>query len=160
MTTGGYGSMRATDADRNNVHAVLQAAYADGRLTWDEFDARSTALLVAKTYNELAVLTTDLRGPVSYGGPIAPYQSPVVPAQRSNTLATVSLAFGVGQVVFLFFSFFGAIVAIACGHAAKSQIKRTGEAGAGMATAGLVLGYLGVIIPLLLLVLAIASSQH
>ena len=157
MTTGSYGSMRATDADRNNVHAVLQAAYADGRLTWEEFDARSTALLAAKTYNELAVLTTDLRGPVPYGGPIAPYQSPVVPAQRCNTLASLSLAFGVGQIV-LWFA--GPIAAIACGHAAKRQIKRTGEAGAGMATAGLVLGYLGVIIPLLLLVLAILSSHH
>jgi hypothetical protein len=157
MTTGSYGSMRATDADRNNVHAVLQAAYADGRLTWEEFDARSTALLAAKTYNELAVLTTDLRGPVPYVSPIAPYQPPTFPVQRTNTLADVSLAFGIGQIAFWFF---GGMVAIICGHVAKRQIRQTGEAGAGRATAGLVLGYLGVIIPLLLILLALASSQR
>ena len=65
-TSSYYGPMRATDADREKVHAVLQAAYADGRLTWDEFDTRSTELVVAKTYDQLSVLTTDLRLPVPY----------------------------------------------------------------------------------------------
>jgi hypothetical protein len=36
------------------------------------------------------------------------------------------------------------IAAIVCGHIARSQIKRTGEQGAGMALAGLIIGYLGV----------------
>jgi hypothetical protein len=38
--------------------------------------------------------------------------------------------------------FIGGLIAVICGHMAHSQIKRTGEAGAGMATAGLVLGYI------------------
>jgi hypothetical protein len=159
MTAGGYGSMRATDADRNNVHAVLQAAYADGRLTWEEFDARSTALLAAKTYNELAVLTADLGGPAHYPSPIAPYRpaAGLVPAQRTNSAAVCSLCFGIGQMLI---PIVGAVVAVVCGHAAKSQIRRTGEAGDGMATAGLVLGYLGLIIPFLLIVIGIASSPR
>jgi Domain of unknown function (DUF1707)/Domain of unknown function (DUF4190) len=159
MTVGGYGSMRATDADRNNVHDVLQAAYADGRLTWEEFDARSTALLAAKTYNELAVLTTDLRGPGQVVGQITPYQpmTGYTPAPRTSPVAICSLAFGVGQ---MFIPLAGTAVAIACGHAARSQIKRTGEGGAGLATAGLVLGYLGLIFWLLVIVSSVASGQH
>lgn len=38
----------------------------------------------------------------------------------------------------------GTIVAIVTGHVARGQMRRTGEGGAGMATAGLVLGYIGV----------------
>jgi hypothetical protein len=157
MTAGGYGYMRATDADREKVHAVLQSAYADGRLTWEEFDQRSSALLVAKTYNELAALTTDLRAPVPYAG-YTPYQPPSgLQAQRTSSMAICSLAFGVGQMVL---PFIGAIVAVACGHAARSQIRRTGESGTAMATAGLVLGYLGLIIPLLIIIVAVASGPH
>jgi hypothetical protein len=139
MTAGGYGYMRATDADRNNVHAVLQAAYADGRLTWEEFDARSTTLLTAKTYNELAVLTTDLRLP-GQGG-LTPYRpaAGLTPRPRTNPVAICSLCFGLGQ---FFLPLVGAVVAVVCGHAAKSQIRRTGD-GAAMAIAGMVLGYLG-----------------
>lgn len=157
MTAGGYGYMRATDADRDKVNAVLQSAYADGRLTWEEYDARSSALLAAKTYNELAVLTTDLRGPQPHGGPIAPYRPAggLAPVAHTSPLAVCSMCFGVGQI---FLPLIGAVVAIACGHAAKNQIKRTGEAGTGLATVGLVLGYLGLAIPLLIILVAIAGS--
>jgi uncharacterized membrane protein len=36
----------------------------------------------------------------------------------------------------------GTFLAIIFGHVAKAQIRRTGERGSGMATAGLALGYL------------------
>jgi hypothetical protein len=35
------------------------------------------------------------------------------------------------------------LVAVVCGHVARGQIRRTGEAGDGVAIAGLILGYLG-----------------
>src|SRR5262245_37014619 len=62
MTAGshGYGAMRATDADRENVRQILQDAHAQGRLSWDELDSRTTALLNAQTYGQLAELTSDL----------------------------------------------------------------------------------------------------
>jgi|SRR5580658_1885184 hypothetical protein len=150
MATGSYyGQMRATDADRESVHAVLQAAYADGRLSWEDFDTRSSQLVVAKTYDQLACLTTDLRRPV-------PYQPPPDRVLRSSghtsPLAFISLGFGIGQI---FLPFLGGIVAVVCGHAAKSQIKQTGEQGAGMATAGLVLGYLGFAVQMLVLLLIV-----
>lgn len=42
-------------------------------------------------------------------------------------------------------SFFISIVGIILGHIALNQIKRTGEGGRGLAIAGLVIGYLGLL---------------
>ena len=57
MTAGGYGygPMRATDADRENVRQILQDAHAQGRLSWDEFDSRTTALLNAQVRTANAI---------------------------------------------------------------------------------------------------------
>ena len=149
-----YGPMRATDEDRDKVHAVLQNAYADGRLTWEEFDTRSSALIEAKTYDQLSALTTDLRRPVPYQ-PQYPQRLIGVPS-RTNGLAGVSLGFGIGQILL---PILGALVAIVCGHVARSQIRRTGEQGDGLAVAGMVLGYIGFLIPFLLIVIGIAVGS-
>ncbi len=148
MTAGNYGAMRATDADREGVHTILQAAYADGRLTWDEFDARSTSLMEAKTYDQLSALTADLRQPVPY----RPGTHPAV-LPRTNQMAFASLVCGVGQIFFLVLA---GVPAIVFGHVARRQIRQTGEAGSGMATAGLIMGYVGVLTPILLLLVALA----
>ena len=37
----------------------------------------------------------------------------------------------------------GSVFAVVCGHMARAQIRRTGEAGDDAAIAGLILGYLG-----------------
>ncbi|HEX6886626.1 MAG TPA: DUF1707 domain-containing protein [Candidatus Nanopelagicales bacterium] len=55
-----YGGLRASDADREVVHGALSSAYADGRLTREEFDQRSEAVLRARTLSELPVLIHDL----------------------------------------------------------------------------------------------------
>ncbi|HEX5187956.1 MAG TPA: DUF1707 and DUF4190 domain-containing protein [Streptosporangiaceae bacterium] len=148
MTAGSYGSMRATDADRDGVHTLLQAAYADGRLTWDEFDARSTSLMQAKTYDQLGALTADLRQPVPYRPGSPPSTLP-----RTNQMAVASLVCGLAQV---FFWFLAGVPAIVFGHVARRQIRQTGEAGSGMATAGLVLGYVGVLGPIIAIIAALA----
>ena len=149
MTAGSYGSMRATDADRDGVHSLLQAAYADGRLTWDEFDQRSTSLMQAKTYDQLGALTADLRRPVPYRPGLSPA---VVP--RTNQLAVASMVCGICQV---FFWFVAGVPAIVLGHVARRQIRQTGEAGGGMAIAGLIMGYIGVLVPLIALIAAVAA---
>jgi hypothetical protein len=46
-----YGALRASDADREVVHRALGSAYADGRLTREEFDQRSDAVLVSYVIN-------------------------------------------------------------------------------------------------------------
>ena len=69
-------------------------------------------------------------------------QNTFPPAAPSNsTMALVSMISGIVSWVFL--PFIAAIVAIITGHMAKSEIKKSGGmlAGNGMATAGLVLGY-------------------
>jgi len=148
MTAGSYGQMRATDAERDSVHTVLQSAYADGRLTWDEFESRSTSLMEAKTYDQLGALTADLRQPV-------PYRPGSYPAagQRTNTMAVASMVCGLGQILFLFVA---GIPAIVFGHIARRQIRETGEAGDGMALAGLIMGYIGVLAPLVVIIAVVA----
>lgn len=53
-------SLRAADRDRAVVLAALGDAYADGRLTKDEYDERATVAATAKTLGELPPLLADL----------------------------------------------------------------------------------------------------
>jgi len=58
----------------------------------------------------------------------------------TNPLAVVSLVFGI--LTWCLLPFVGALVAVVCGHLARSEIRRSPpQAGYGMALAGLVLGY-------------------
>ncbi|WP_308257458.1 DUF1707 SHOCT-like domain-containing protein [Pseudonocardia lacus] len=52
--------LRAGDADRERVLDRLRAAHVEGRLDVEEFDERIRATLAARTYGELAALTSDL----------------------------------------------------------------------------------------------------
>lgn len=84
-----------------------------------------------------------------YGQPYAPppYGPPVL-APRTNGMAIAALACGIGG----FFVFPASFAAVVLGHMARREIQRTGEAGDGMATAGLVLGYIGSVIAVLVIV--------
>jgi hypothetical protein len=53
-------ALRASDADRERVAAVLRTAAAEGRLDLAELDDRLAQLYAARTYAELAPLTRDL----------------------------------------------------------------------------------------------------
>ncbi|MGR0221088.1 DUF4190 domain-containing protein [Agromyces sp. ZXT2-6] len=66
-------------------------------------------------------------GAPSYGAPAS---------QKTNVLAIVSLVS----------AFFISLVAIITGHIALSQIKKTGEQGRGLAIAGLIIGYVGLVV--------------
>jgi hypothetical protein len=68
-------------------------------------------------------------------------------------MAIASLACGIGQI---FFWFIAGVPAIVFGHVARRQIRESGEAGEGMALAGLILGYIGVIGPLLAIIAGVA----
>lgn len=52
--------LRASDADRDRVAAVIREAAAEGRLGLDEVDERLSAVYSARTYGELARVTVDL----------------------------------------------------------------------------------------------------
>jgi Domain of unknown function (DUF1707) len=61
-------SLRASDADREQVAERLRHATAEGRLTADELEERLQSLFVARTYGELDVLLADLPAGRSPGG--------------------------------------------------------------------------------------------
>ncbi len=173
MTAGSFGSMRATDADRDHAGGVLQNAYSEGRLTWSEFDARSTALVSAQTYDQLTALTADLparapgQAPQPYPGPPQAYPGPLqaypgaVAYRRTDGMAIAAMVCGIAQ--FFGFWLLGTIPAIVLGHIARRRIRQTGEQGDGMALAGLILGYVGLglsVIAVTLLVVLVATATH
>jgi len=63
--------------------------------------------------------------------------------RTTSTTAIVSLVFGI--ICWIAIPFIGAIVAIVCGHVARTEIRNAPPGsvdGDGMAVAGLILGYL------------------
>jgi len=58
VAVGGY--LLASDADRNRVVDTVRAAYAEGRLTEAEFDARVAQTADSRTYAQLAAITADI----------------------------------------------------------------------------------------------------
>jgi type IV secretory pathway VirB2 component (pilin) len=146
------GNMRAADADRDRAVEFLKLAYSEGRLSKDEYDGRLESALSARTYADLDQLVTDL--PVPRPTMVAPA------ANTTNGFAIASLACGLAQFVF---GPLATIPAIVFGHMARGQIKRTGEQGAGLALAGLILGWATVILAIVLIVvvgLALSAGTH
>jgi ABC-type uncharacterized transport system permease subunit len=58
---------------------------------------------------------------------------------RTNNLAVASLVLSIASFVVM--PFLAGIAGVILGHMARSQIRRTGEEGNGLAVAGLVIGY-------------------
>ena len=149
---GARGKLRASDTDRDRVVELLNVAYSEGRLSKDEYDGRLENAFSARTYADLDEIVADL--PVARATMVAPV-APVVPVARVNGLAIASLACGLAQFAF---GPLATIPAIVLGHMARRQIKRSGEQGAGLALAGLILGWAAVILGILILVLGVAMS--
>ena len=143
---GEWEKMRASDADRDRVVESLNTAYSEGRLSKDEFDGRLENAFSARTYADLDQLVTDLP---------AARTTAVPPVTKTNGLAVASLACGLAQFVF---GPPAIIPAIVFGHVARQQIKRTGEQGAGLALAGLMLGWAAVILGIVVIVAGLAMS--
>ena len=61
-------------------------------------------------------------------------------APPTNSAAIASLIFGI--VSWFICPFIGGVLAVVFGHVARGQIRRTGEAGGGLAIVGLILGYI------------------
>ena len=78
--------------------------------------------------------------PYGYGYPPQGYQAPYV-QRKTNGFAVASLVLGIVWVYWI-----GSILALIFGMVAKSQIDQSGgwQQGRGMATAGIVLGWVGI----------------
>lgn len=77
--------LRASDADRERLVAVLREAYAEGRLGVDEYSERMDAAYRARTYSDLVPLVHDLPVPPGalpvpvHAGPTPVPMHPVAP---------------------------------------------------------------------------------
>jgi len=93
-------------------------------------------------------LRIDAPTPVVSGG------APVPVTVTTNGYAIASLVLGI-----VWFWFIGSIMALVFGYKARRQIQESGgrQTGAGFATAGIVLGWVGLGIALLITVLAVAG---
>lgn len=80
------------------------------------------------------------------------------PSGQTNGLAITSLIFGILTYVLL--PLIGALIAIITGHIARAQIKRNEQEGAGLALAGLILGYIYMLIVVLVIIAAIALPAY
>lgn len=164
--------MRASDADRERAADVLKAGYAEGRLSKEEYDQRLTRVHSAATYAEIQPLIVDLpQGPVPISGfqpqPVAPLQTfrphPVPqrywaagpPPPSTNSTAVGAMVCGVLTPMTWGMT---SLPAVILGHKARAEIRRSGEKGDGMATSGLVLGYLAIAFWTFFIMLAITVS--
>ena len=154
-------AMLAADADRERATDVLKASYAEGRLTKVEHEDRTARVYAARTYGELGALIADLpAGPL--GGPALHPGAGRLPQQMAqpalNWMAMAALACGIGEFLTLGLT---AIPAIVLGHSARRQMRRTGERGNGMALAGLILGWagIGLIIVIVAGLIAVTSAS-
>jgi len=137
----GRGQMRAADVDRDRAVSFLTTGFTEGRLTKDEYDERVERALHARTYADLDMIVTDLPGARTVGSP------PVPRPRGTNGFAIASLTCGIAQFML---GPLPTIPAIVFGHVARHQIRRTGEDGAGLALAGLILGWAAVILGVLI----------
>ena len=94
----GQGRWRASHADREQVVGALQAAFVQGRLTADELDERVGQALAARTYAELAVLTTDLPTGQDRASASVPAPSPASARRIQNPAASRAVKAGAGAI--------------------------------------------------------------
>jgi hypothetical protein len=69
--------IRASDTDRDVVVDALREAYAEGRLTQDEWDERMSAAYASRTWGQLRELTADLPVQPVLGADVPGRQLPV-----------------------------------------------------------------------------------
>jgi Domain of unknown function (DUF1707) len=82
-------ALRASDDDRDAILRALERHTAEGRLSLDEFEQRSTAAVAAITLGDLAALTADLPGPAD---------EPPQPVEPANHAFHLTLIFAIAFV--------------------------------------------------------------
>jgi Domain of unknown function (DUF1707)/Domain of unknown function (DUF4190) len=150
---GAHASMRASSADRERTVDVLKAGFTEGRLTQDEYNDRMGRAYASRTYGELMALVADLPAGPLPGWPVPAYDAPPA-TSGTNSIAIASMVLGVAE---FFTAGLTAIPAVICGHVARRQMKLTGQRGDGLATSGMVLGYMALIFWAVLIAASLVS---
>ncbi|MFJ2259900.1 DUF1707 and DUF4190 domain-containing protein [Streptomyces sp. NPDC087844] len=139
-------SMLASTADRERAVDVLRAGFGEGRMQQPEFEKRVARAYAARTVGELALLVSDLpQGPVplpAASGPVPRTFLPVSVPPKTNEKAVGAAICGVLCLVTVGLT---GIPAVILGHSARSEMRRTGEGGEGLALTGLVFGWLSTV---------------
>ena len=91
-----HGHPRASHADREQVIETLKAAFVQGRLTKDEFDARIGQALASRIYAELTAITADLPARLAA---VQPLRTPVRALSRAEMAAAWAIYGIVGTVI-------------------------------------------------------------
>ena len=119
--------LRAARADRERVIDLLKAAFVQGRLTRDEFDARVDQVLASRTYAELAAVTADVPAEQVGAVPTRPPARPqrgirmnsavtagavVMAAANVGMMAALLMGSAVAVILVAAFTVIGAILAI------------------------------------------------
>jgi uncharacterized protein DUF1707 len=98
----GRGQLRTSHADRDQAIELLKAAFVQGRLDQDEFEARVGQAFASRTYAELTAVTGDLPAGLIEAQPArAEARSPAARGIRSSVRvigAGTTLAVGVWAV--------------------------------------------------------------
>jgi hypothetical protein len=76
---------------------------------------------------------------------------------KTNGFAIAALVCGIAQ--FFGIWLLGTIPAIVFGHLARKQIRQRNDQGAGLALAGLILGYVGIVLTVIVVILIIAAAN-
>jgi hypothetical protein len=104
--------LRASRADRERVIDLLKAAFVQGRLNRDEFDARVGQVLASRTHWELAAVTFDIPAELIEALP----RRPPVGARRRISMNTAVSAGGcvvaVANVAMIFALLVGSAVGV------------------------------------------------
>jgi DUF1707 SHOCT-like domain len=121
---GARAAAASPSADRERVIDLLKAAFVQGRLTRDEFDARVGLVLAARTRAELTAVTADLpadligapprtktRNRLSMNSAVTAGAVVIVVA-NAGMLAALSLGSAVGVAVVAVFIVIGTVLAI------------------------------------------------
>lgn len=72
--------------------------------------------------------------------------------RRTEGLAVASLVLGLSILFMWPLALFLSIAAVITGHMARNRIARSGDQGAGMALAGLIIGYVGIVLSILAII--------
>lgn len=132
----------ASDSERDCAAEVLKEAFAQGRLTIEEHADRVQRVYSSRTRAELAELSADL----PRAEPAAPPRESAAGLVAAGPARTNALA--IASLVCALLPGLPQVAAIVMGATAHRQIRRRGERGAALATTGMLLASLGLIVGL------------
>jgi len=139
------GTVRASDSERERAVDLLNKAFAEGRLTAEEHDARVERAYRARTRPELLALSADLPVTPSSATP-GHAETSADASRRTNSLAVVALVCSVIPGL-------PQLAAIVLAVASLRQIRRTGDRGTALAATALALATIGPLLAVLFVLL-------